>query len=253
MNLECCVVRDLLPSYAEGLCSPQTTALMKTHLAGCEECKAALRAMTSEAPAEQASIISARQANAGLKAAARRFKLGVIAKTCAFVFLGVIMVVCAALGANQLRGEGVGFTTICSCLKSRQIGEALYNGDPGRAAGLLAAGGTKSRQEIETALTVLLEQGVTVTGYRLFGFGLEDGLEQGKVMLSLADAGRTTPYSLESVQLTCYFQGGRVYWTQPQEYYWSVPDQADAKNAKDMVRPAWIPTLEPALSTWDPG
>ena len=104
MNLECCVVRDLLPSYAEGLCSPQTTALMKTHLAGCEECKAALRAMTSEAPAEQASIISARQANAGLKAAARRFKLGVIAKTCAFVFLGVIMVVCAALGANQLRG-----------------------------------------------------------------------------------------------------------------------------------------------------
>ena len=44
-DLPCEVVRDLLPSYADGLTGETTNTLLKTHLDGCADCRAALDAM----------------------------------------------------------------------------------------------------------------------------------------------------------------------------------------------------------------
>lgn len=44
-DLTCGVVRDLLPSYADGLAGEETAAAVERHLAECEECRAALRRM----------------------------------------------------------------------------------------------------------------------------------------------------------------------------------------------------------------
>ena len=49
-NLPCAVVRDLLPSYAEGLTEPETTEAVKAHLDGCGNCAARYAAMTGEVP-----------------------------------------------------------------------------------------------------------------------------------------------------------------------------------------------------------
>ena len=54
-ELNCAVVTDLLPSYAEGLTGEETNRLVEAHLAGCPACREALDAMRSDAPAENLS------------------------------------------------------------------------------------------------------------------------------------------------------------------------------------------------------
>ena len=54
-DLTCAVVRDLLPSYAEGLTSEETNAAVEAHLSACPDCTARKNAMTAPAePAEAA-------------------------------------------------------------------------------------------------------------------------------------------------------------------------------------------------------
>ena len=56
-NLPCEVVRDLLPSYVDGLTSETTGALVEAHVAGCGACRAALQAMrTPEAEIPRSSF-----------------------------------------------------------------------------------------------------------------------------------------------------------------------------------------------------
>ena len=46
-KLDCCVVRDLLPSYIENLTEPETAAQVKEHLKGCVPCQEVETAMRS--------------------------------------------------------------------------------------------------------------------------------------------------------------------------------------------------------------
>lgn len=50
MKLECGVVRDLLPLYAEGMAGDESKRLIEEHLASCPECGLALQKMKEEAP-----------------------------------------------------------------------------------------------------------------------------------------------------------------------------------------------------------
>ncbi|MCQ2533071.1 MAG: zf-HC2 domain-containing protein [Clostridia bacterium] len=47
MKLECNVIRDLMPSYIDGLCSEDSKLLIKEHLCECKECKGVYDAMSS--------------------------------------------------------------------------------------------------------------------------------------------------------------------------------------------------------------
>ena len=58
-DLTCGVVRDLLPSYVEGLTSPESNAAVERHLSGCPEC-AQLRTALAGAP-EQAAPEDAKE------------------------------------------------------------------------------------------------------------------------------------------------------------------------------------------------
>lgn len=53
-NLSCALVRDLLPSYLEGLTSAETDEALHAHLETCSACAAALAAMRSESETESA-------------------------------------------------------------------------------------------------------------------------------------------------------------------------------------------------------
>ena len=46
-DLSCEVVRDLLPSYIDGLTSEETSRLIRAHLDGCEACRGIHREMTN--------------------------------------------------------------------------------------------------------------------------------------------------------------------------------------------------------------
>jgi len=53
-KLSCAVVRDLLPSYAEGLTSDETNRSIEEHIGGCEGCAEALRRMKEPEPSPPA-------------------------------------------------------------------------------------------------------------------------------------------------------------------------------------------------------
>lgn len=52
MKLDCDVVRDLLPLYAEHIASPASTALVEEHLETCETCRAELAQMRMPVPVQ---------------------------------------------------------------------------------------------------------------------------------------------------------------------------------------------------------
>ena len=54
-ELPCAIVRDLLPSYVEGLTEEETTAAVKEHLNTCESCRSRYEAMSSVENAPAAS------------------------------------------------------------------------------------------------------------------------------------------------------------------------------------------------------
>ncbi len=49
-NLSCAIVRDLLPSYVDGLTSDETAKAVESHIADCQECANALRLMKEPEP-----------------------------------------------------------------------------------------------------------------------------------------------------------------------------------------------------------
>lgn len=53
-NLDCCVVRDLLPAYLEGLTEEETSAQVRAHLEGCENCRELEKDMRAQVPLEKA-------------------------------------------------------------------------------------------------------------------------------------------------------------------------------------------------------
>ncbi len=52
-NLPCAVVRDLLPSYVEGLTEPETNEAVKAHLDGCADCQKRYEAMKTPRQTEK--------------------------------------------------------------------------------------------------------------------------------------------------------------------------------------------------------
>jgi len=54
-KLACCIVRDLLPSYIEGLTEPETTAMVKEHLESCPDCRKTEQDMRVTIPLEKPS------------------------------------------------------------------------------------------------------------------------------------------------------------------------------------------------------
>ena len=53
-KIPCAVIKDLLPSYAEDLTSPETCELVREHLEECPDCEAVYEAMHGEIPPERA-------------------------------------------------------------------------------------------------------------------------------------------------------------------------------------------------------
>ena len=50
--MKCCIVKDLLPGYIDGLTSEETNEEVKIHLENCSACNTIYRQMTEEIPVE---------------------------------------------------------------------------------------------------------------------------------------------------------------------------------------------------------
>ena len=88
--LTCEVVRDLLPSYIDGLTSPQTAEQVRAHLDECAACRAVYGEMTGEEPprAEQPEIDYLKK----VRASGRRLQRIALLAGCAVLVLGAAAV-----------------------------------------------------------------------------------------------------------------------------------------------------------------
>ena len=53
--MDCNVIKDLIPLYIDGCCSPESADLVKTHIEKCEECRSLWETMKQDHPEKYAS------------------------------------------------------------------------------------------------------------------------------------------------------------------------------------------------------
>ena len=105
MNIDCCVIGDLLPLYADESCSDASRALVDDHLKTCPRCRETLARMKSEQflPAAQA-IDPPAVADYAQKVKHRRQKRGTLL-TVGVIVLIVLLSLAAAAWMNLVRAQ----------------------------------------------------------------------------------------------------------------------------------------------------
>ena len=98
MKLDCEVIRDLLPLYAEHMASPASTALVEEHLQECEACRAELEQMLQPVPVQPEPQPDAPLK--GIRASLRKKRI----LTAAAAVLAVLCAVAAGLLAGVVTG-----------------------------------------------------------------------------------------------------------------------------------------------------
>lgn len=91
-DLSCNVIKDLLPSYIDGIASEDTNNVVKEHIEFCEECKEAFQNMSF--PEEKESQKEKKEINF-LKSVKKKHII-----VTAFLITGILLFVAAALGCN---------------------------------------------------------------------------------------------------------------------------------------------------------
>ena len=77
MKLDCELIQDLLPLYAEGLCSPASRRAVEEHLSDCEDCRRLTAPLPIEEPGDTPN--ADRAVKKGIKKVRRRWLSSLIA------------------------------------------------------------------------------------------------------------------------------------------------------------------------------
>lgn len=96
-TLPCAVVRDLLPLYAEQLCSDESTELITEHLSACDPCASQLTAMQAELPS-----ISTDAPGADSLSALRRTYRTIRIRTLLLCMAAAIVLFCGLMGLDSI-------------------------------------------------------------------------------------------------------------------------------------------------------
>ena len=115
MKLDCELIQDLLPLYAEGLCSPASRRAVEEHLSECEHCRRLTAPLPIEEPEDTPN--ADRAVKKGIKSVRRRWLSSLIA--------AVLVVPLLLLSFNQYRGRGLCFTNLDDVATAWQFLHAL--------------------------------------------------------------------------------------------------------------------------------
>ena len=124
-NLPCEVVRDLLPSYVDGLTSETTSALVEAHLDSCSDCRAALSVM--RVPEPQISPEEKKEVDFLKKNKRRNRRIALVSLFTALALLVGLLGLRLYVTGDKLGGESVyartevdgnQLTLTCACMDS---------------------------------------------------------------------------------------------------------------------------------------
>lgn len=115
MKLDCELIQDLLPLYAEGLCSAASRRAVEEHLCECEHCRRLTAPLPIEEPGDTPN--ADRAVKKSIKKVRRRWLSSLIA--------AVLVVPLLLLSFNQYRGYGLCFTNFDDMVTAWQFLHAL--------------------------------------------------------------------------------------------------------------------------------
>lgn len=133
MKMECGIIRDLLPLYADDICSPESRAAIEQHLMECSSCRekyqSAVALLPEQSCPEPDTVKEGNNFRHGLRKIRRRW----IFSLCA-VLLAVPLLLMSIAQAN---GEGICFSNIGQILTSYRFLSLLENGNYSKAFSML--------------------------------------------------------------------------------------------------------------------
>ena len=134
MKTDCDIIRDLLPLYADKVCSESSRRLVEEHCAECAECSGQLSAMSAELPCEE----KAGGAKNPLKKTKRHYlKLAFIT---ALVAVPIAAVICVfgAISVNEYYNNGqISWSSIAAEHEMKSFGRMLKNGNYSKALSMV--------------------------------------------------------------------------------------------------------------------
>ena len=105
MSIDCRIIGDLLPLYADDACSPESRALVEAHLASCPSCREALRRMQSEQLSPARVPLDPPQLTDYARAVKKRRKCRRVLLSLAAVFLVLLLSLTLAAWMNLVRAQ----------------------------------------------------------------------------------------------------------------------------------------------------
>lgn len=127
MKISCKIIEDLLPLYADKVCSEESGALVEKHIAECGKCRAKLEAMTEEIPKSSENIPEMKNGNAFKKYHRRYVRLVVITLLlCAAVMIPAVF--CSVLTINENSNQGMSWSTLKMNSELRKLGSKFRQG-----------------------------------------------------------------------------------------------------------------------------
>ncbi len=126
--MKCTIAKDLLPLYADGLCSEETAKQLEEHLRECPDCEAQLRhyrtdlEKTASEKENEAEIKPMKKVRKKLK---RRKIIAIVLS----VILGVLLIGLGVLGYNEIHNRYPSFSAIADIIKLNKLTKDLTKGD----------------------------------------------------------------------------------------------------------------------------
>lgn len=143
-KMECHVIEDLLPSYADDICSPETRQEVEEHLQGCGECRAKLEQMRQDEESLGAGEPVGITGIQPFRKISRKMKHNRTVKVAAIVLLSIVCGVFGVLTVSQFFPglDCPNYDSILCRFKAKEIARKLVSGDEHEIREALAGIGT---------------------------------------------------------------------------------------------------------------
>ncbi len=129
MIFTCKVIEDLLPLYADGICSEDTKTIVEHHTAECAECRQKLEAMTEKTVRTEENGSGKKSADNPFKKVQRHYTRLIVFTLliCAAVLIPTAMLFKLYVGEET--GQGMSFSSIAASRKLKEFGNMFKHGE----------------------------------------------------------------------------------------------------------------------------
>ena len=117
IELPCSVVTDLLPLYQDGLCSPESKALIEAHLQTCKACSA----LNREVPLPETALVAVPDETEVFRQVQKKMKQGKLLKVMS-VLAAVLAVCFVILNAVWIPVKYIPYRKLCKGLRNNPDG-----------------------------------------------------------------------------------------------------------------------------------